>query len=285
MGKLGYRSFLGKVWGVVLLSSALPAYAQTPSVPADSVVNGASFASKQAVSPGTLVSIFGTGLATSMAHADTIPLSTSLAGVSVTMNGVPTPLLDTIPTATGRDYTQLNAQVPWNVLPQGMTSGNATILVTVNGVTSQPSVVQIAGSLPGIFTLNQQGTGQAAVQIGNSAVFAAPAGSINGAQSRPAVVGDVLVMYVTGLGMVDNLPANGDIPKGKVANSIAVPRVLLGGVEAPIQFHGLSPQFVGLNQINVSVPNGVPFGDAVPLQLDLGQGVLSSDKVTIAVGQ
>lgn len=277
---------MGKLRLALLICCTLSAaYAQTPSVPADSVVNGASFGAKQAVSPGTLVSIFGTGLATTMAHADTIPLSTSLAGVTVTLNGVPTPLLDTIPSAPGRAFTQLNAQVPWNVLSGGAASGNATILVTVNGVTSQPSLVQIAASMPGIFTLNQQGTGQAAVQIGNSAVFAAPVGSISGAQSRPAVVGDVLVIYVTGLGTVDALPGNGDIPRGRVANSVAVPRVLIGGVEAPVQFHGLSPQFVGLNQINVSVPNGVPFGGAVPLQLDLGQGVLTSDKVTIATGQ
>ena len=55
---------------------------------------------------------------------------------------------------------------------------------------------------------------------------------------------------------------------------------LIGGVSAPVAFSGLSPQFVGVNQLNVVVPN-VPPGTAT-LQLDVA-GTRSSDKVTIAV--
>jgi uncharacterized protein (TIGR03437 family) len=51
-----------------------------------------------------------------------------------------------------------------------------------------------------------------------------------------------------------------------------------------VQFSGLSPQFVALNQLNVMVPNGVSAGDAVPIQIQIG-GVTTSDKVTIAAGQ
>jgi uncharacterized protein (TIGR03437 family) len=46
----------------------------------------------------------------------------------------------------------------------------------------------------------------------------------------------------------------------------------------------MSPQFVGVNQINVSVPSGTPTGDAVSLQISLG-GVTTSATVTIAVSQ
>ena len=254
-----------------------------PNVPPDSVVNGASFGAKQPVSAGTLVSIFGTNLATTLAHADSIPLSTSLAQVSVTMNGVPVPLLDTIPATPSQNFSQLNAQVPWNVLPPNTGTGTVMMVVTVNGVSSPTSPVQIVASQPGIFTTNAQGTGQAAVQIGNSTVFAAPAGSIPGVQSRPAKAGDVLVVYATGMGPVDVTPGAGDIPRGKLSNTLAVPRVLIGGMPATVEFHGLSPQFVGLNQINVVVPQGVATGNAVPIQFDLGNGLLSSDKVTIAV--
>ncbi len=64
--------------------------AQTPTVAADNgVVNGASFAKGQPVSPGGLVSIFGTGLVSSLATADTVPLSNNLGGVTVTFSDLP----------------------------------------------------------------------------------------------------------------------------------------------------------------------------------------------------
>jgi uncharacterized protein (TIGR03437 family) len=58
--------------------------------------------------------------------------------------------------------------------------------------------------------------------------------------------------------------------------------VLIGGVEGQVAFSGLSPEFVGVNQLNVQVPAGVAPGDAVPLVIDIG-GRLSRADVTIAV--
>ncbi|HXK03858.1 MAG TPA: hypothetical protein VMS37_15760, partial [Verrucomicrobiae bacterium] len=49
-------------------------------------------------------------------------------------------------------------------------------------------------------------------------------------------------------------------------------------------FAGLSPQFVGVNQINVSLPPGTPAGNSVSLQIQMG-GVTTSSAVTIAVNQ
>jgi len=60
------------------------------------------------------------------------------------------------------------------------------------------------------------------------------------------------------------------------------PQVPIGGVPAQVLFSGLSPQFVGVNQINVVVPQGTATGDAVPLQIQIG-GITTSDKVTIAL--
>jgi uncharacterized protein (TIGR03437 family) len=62
------------------------------------------------------------------------------------------------------------------------------------------------------------------------------------------------------------------------------PTVLIGGKAATVVFAGLSPQFVGVNQINVAVPTGTPTGDAVSLQLSLG-GVTTIATVMIAVSQ
>jgi uncharacterized protein (TIGR03437 family) len=63
-----------------------------------------------------------------------------------------------------------------------------------------------------------------------------------------------------------------------------MPTVLIGGQPAQVVFAGLSPQFVGVNQINVAIPASTPTGNAVSLQISLG-GVTTSAAVTIAVSQ
>lgn len=62
------------------------------------------------------------------------------------------------------------------------------------------------------------------------------------------------------------------------------PTVLIGGTPAQLLFAGMSPQFVGVNQINVLIPSGTPTCNAVSLRISLG-GVTTSDAITIAVSQ
>jgi len=67
-----------------------------------------------------------------------------------------------------------------------------------------------------------------------------------------------------------------------VRSTLTQPTVTIGGVAAQLVFSGLSPQFVGLNQINVVIPAGTPTGNAVPVQLQMG--TFNSNIVSIAVG-
>ena len=46
----------------------------------------------------------------------------------------------------------------------------------------------------------------------------------------------------------------------------------------------MTPQFVGVYQINIIVANGTPTGNAVPLQIVMS-GITSRNDVTIAVTQ
>ena len=55
-----------------------------------------------------------------------------------------------------------------------------------------------------------------------------------------------------------------------------MPVTVLGGAAA------LSPQFVGVNQINIQLPANVPTGDSVSLQLQMG-GITSTDQVKMAI--
>jgi uncharacterized protein (TIGR03437 family) len=232
------------------------------------IVNGASFVPGQAIAPGSLFSIFGTSLAAAPAGADTIPLSTSLGGVTVKfVSGSITadaPLLYL-------QSNQINAAVPWNLVP-----GDATVTVTNGSVTSAPATVKIGSFSPAVFPI---GTMAAVQNVDGS--LAQPAGSISGRTTHPAAIGDVVIIYATGLGPVDDTPAEGGIPS-KTTNTLHKPFVGIGGISAEIQFSGLSPQFVGVYQLNVVVPNVAP-GDAVPVQLTLGG--ITSPKLTMAVSQ
>ena len=92
------------------------------------------------------------------------------------------------------------------------------------------------------------------------------------------------MIYATGLGPVDTAIPDGAIPPaGKTIHTLHQPFVSIGGKSADIQFSGLSPQFVGVYQLNVVVPDAVP-GDSVPLQLALG-GITSPKTITMAVSQ
>lgn len=246
-----------------------------PAVAGGGVVNAASFANGQAVAPGSLVSIFGSNLAAGTAAADSIPLSSSLSNVSVTFNNVAAPLLFV---SSG----QINAQLPWNVLPSGATSGTASVVVRRGGVASAPMNVPVAPLSPGIFAINF-GVGQA-IAINNDGSLAAPSGSVPGIPTRPAKIGDRngLIILATGLGALDSPMANGANSLDKSRTNLTTPVVLIGGVQAQVLFSGASPQFVGVNQINIVVPTGVSTGDRIPLQLQVG-GIKTTDRVTIAV--
>ncbi len=248
-----------------------------PSVNANGTVNNASFApGTNPLAPGAIAAIFGTNLNDGSSNPFSAfgsdgKLLTTLGGASVTFNGIPAPLFSSFP-------AQLNVEIPEELT--GATS--ATVLVTVGGRTSASQTVPLGPDSPGIFTIPSGGTGQGAVQIANTVIFAAPSGSIPGAQARPANPGDFLTIYCTGLGAVTNPPATGaPAPSNPLSTTTATPQVTIGGIPAYVNFFGLAPGYVGLYQINAQVPAGSPAGGAVPLVLTIGGR--SSNTVSVAI--
>jgi len=272
---------VGLVLGIVMLASL--AYAQAPEVNAGGVVNNGSFA-PQGVAPGSIVAIFGTNLASKFAEGDTIPLSTGLDTInSVTFNGVTAGLYFAVP-------TQIDAQLPWESQP----GGTVNIVVSTSAGTSAPQTVNVLAALPGIVTVNQQGTGQAIATDNADGAIAAPTGSIPNVNSHPFSIstqgknGHALVIWCTGLGAVTPDIADGANSydsKGNLTlrNTVLKPVVMVGGVEAQqVLFSGLAPAFVGENQVDVLLGDGTPTGNAVPVTITVN-GV-TSNQVTIAVG-
>ncbi len=271
---------------LALLALASLARAQAPVVNAGGVVNNGSY-SAQGVAPGSIVAIFGTNLASKVAIGDTIPLSGTLDTVtSVTFNGV----------AAGVYFVgplQLDVQLPWEALPSNATSGTVNVVVTTSTGSSSPQPVNVLLALPGIFTINQAGTGQAIATDNADGAMAAPTGSISGVAAHPFSLatqgqnGHALILWCTGLGPVTPaIPdgANSYNPDGSVTvrQTVLKPVVMVGGVQANVLFSGLAPGFVSENQVDVTLGGGTPTGSAVPVTIQVN-GV-TSNQVTIAVG-
>jgi uncharacterized protein (TIGR03437 family) len=265
------------IYSTSLTSQPQSAASPPPTVNTNGTVNNASFAAgTNAIPPGTIAAIFGSNLNDGSsdpfsAFGSDGKLITTLGGASVTFNNIAAPIFSSFP-------SQLNVEVPMELAG----AASASVVVTVGGQASIPQTVPIGPDLPGIFTIPPGGTGQGAIQIANTTTFAAPAGSITGADARPANIGEFITIYCTGLGSVTSPPATGAPASGNpLSTTAATPQVTIGGIPATVSFSGLSPGFVGLYQVNAQVPPGVASGSAVPVVVSIG-GV-QSNSVTIAV--
>ena len=221
------------------------------------------------LAPGHAFSIFGDDLAEFAEQALTTPLPTSLGGITVRRaEGEAIPLLYASP-------TQINAVAPW-----GLTPGEPLeIYIERGSARGESMLIETAPANPGVFTLSQSGSGQAAALIAGQGILAAPSSTAPGA--RPVHPGEAIEVYMTGLGAVYPAVADGRAPGPGLSIAFEDPVVRLKGVPARVLFAGLAPGFVGLYQVNVEIPQDAPTGDEVPLEI-AARGVFAN-AVTIAV--
>jgi uncharacterized protein (TIGR03437 family) len=202
-------------------------------------------------SPGGLASIFGTNLAPGIAFASAIPLPTTLGSVQVLVNGVAAPLIYVSP-------TQINFQIPY----QTPTGTPLQIVVVTNGVSGPALSLTLPPAAPAIFTYQRTPTSTDPVILHANNTLVTP--------TSPAVPGEVLVIYATGVGQLNNAPATGAAaPTLPLATTVATPVITVGGSAASVQFSGLAPGYVGLLQINVQLPSTLPAGTGTPPTLPL----------------
>ncbi len=242
--------------GTAVVPLSLPAVPTGPPVIA-SVTDGASFSA--AVAPGGLATIFGSNFTGDAAGgATTVPLPRQLLDLSLTINGTLVPLLYVSP-------TQINFQMPYETAV-----GNAQALVTTSVGNS------------GVFSFVVQTTAPALFQYdGNNAVADNSDFSLN-QPSNPASPGDFIVAFATGGGAVTNQLADGvPAPSQPLSRVTATPLgAKIDGEDATVSFAGLAPGFVGLLQMNITVPSDLPSG-AYPLIITIGGA--SSSPATINV--
>jgi uncharacterized protein (TIGR03437 family) len=173
--------------GFALLLSVGQAQTITPG----GIVNAAGFLAP--VAPGSVISIFGSNLALSPLAASSLPLPTTLGGVSVLVNGqFAAPLFYV-------SQSQINAQLPYETQ-----TGSATI--SVNG--SAPVSFMVVASAPGIIVY---GTNRAVAVNQDNTVNAA---------DHPALPGGWVTVYLSGQGRVNPGVATGALAP---SNPMAVP--------------------------------------------------------------
>ncbi len=213
-----------------------------------SIVNGASF--QAGVAPGSIVSIFGSNLATATTVAATLPLPASLGGTKVTLNGTPLPLFFVSP-------AQVNAQLPF--------SASSGPLVINNASASLSQSIVVTSSSPGIFrTTGLQGA------------ILNPDYTLTDA-TNPARGGSIVMMYCTGLGAVTQSVTEGS--PSPAATTVVTPLVYVNGSLANVVYSGLAPGFAGLYQINFVVPPNSPIGTSTVMLLMNG---ITSNSATMA---
>ncbi|HXI44542.1 MAG TPA: SBBP repeat-containing protein [Bryobacteraceae bacterium] len=234
-----------------------------------------SFFPDGAVSPGEVVSLFGNdiGPANPLAGQGNPggSLSTMLGDTQVLFDGVPAPLLYA-------GTSQINAVVPFEVRK------TTSVVLRRGGADTGPISLPVAEAVPGIFTIDGTGTGEAAVVNTN--------GTINSA-ANPAPRGSVITFYATGLGAMDppgidgsTMPLSLPLPKPHFGTSAA-----LGSKAATIEYAGAAPGIVaGVFQVNIRIAADSDTGPAVPLNLYVGNYVtqqtalLNLPPVTVAIG-
>ena len=81
--------------------------------------------------------------------------------------------------------------------------------------------------------------------------------------ANPVKRGQVVQLYMNGLGPVTGGPASGEFASSTVLTpTIATPTVTIGGAQAQVLFSGLAPGFPGLYQVNAIVPTSISAGTA-----------------------
>ena len=212
------------------------------------VVNAASETATPLAS-GMIVAVYGAGFG-------------PVAHTTVAFNGIAAPLLYSFP-------QQLAAIVPY-----GVTGPTATMTVSSRGQASLPVSVPLADAAPGIFTVNQAGTQQAAAVNLD--------GTINSAVN-PVCAGSYISLYATGEGQTSPAGVEGKLAGTPLPLPLLPVSVTVDDQPAYVQYAGGAPfQIAGLMQVNVLVPDAVRPGGYVPVVLKVGSAS-SNPGVTIAV--
>jgi uncharacterized protein (TIGR03437 family) len=235
------------------VSKVIPAAEPLPGL--HCVANAASLVPGQAsqlpdgtIAPGEIVSLFGTKLD---------------GAIRLLFDGREAPLLYV-------SASQVNAIVPFGIV-EPLTKLTIEVVGKSLGVLELP----VSPVVPGIFTLDGSGSGQAAALNED--------GSVNSPEN-PAAAGSVIAFWATGAGAMTPVQRDGEVTplEGPWPAPTLGVSVSIGGRPAEVLYAGAAPGLVaGVIQVNARIPVEThPWFSAA---LWLNSGSYPSQAVTIAV--
>jgi uncharacterized protein (TIGR03437 family) len=216
---------------------------QAPSYTSASIVNSASNVAGE-LSPNSIATIYGVGMAygTRAITADdiqgsTLPTILPGTGVRVWVGPMAAQLYYVSP-------TQINFLIPCN-----LKAGEVDIYVSLDGSYGPVVRVTLVDAAPALFEMDARTA--AATHADNSLVT----------NQHAASPGEVVVVYLTGLGRTVPEAVYGQLPAGAaLILRLADLQVLVGGLplaSREVLYAGVAPGFAGLYQINFRLPRNV----------------------------
>jgi len=226
------------------------------------------------IAQGSIFVVKGTNLSASGFQSAQYPLVTTFNNVKITFTptaggaGTDCPMIYT--------YNQSGTNQLAAVLPSTLAAGNYNVTVTNSGTAGAPFAATVVKSKVGLITRDSSGSGLALVQN----YISATQSDINAYTSQnsglsPAKPGQTLIAYGTGFGAAAGVSDTTGAPAFDfIANGHKVFAVV-GGTQITPFYAGRGPGFVGLDQIDFTLPSNIPTGCVVSFQISF-DGVLSA---------
>jgi uncharacterized protein (TIGR03437 family) len=242
---------------LLVASTAITVLAQVSQV---AVINYSGFNATAPIAPGSIASAYGSfGTVATTVTSTPSPLPTTLAGISIRINNRTAPL-----------YFVSSGQINF-VVPNATESGAQTVEV-LNGTTViARGSVNIWEVFPAMASSDTTPTSQGIVQNQDF--------GINNQSSR-ARRGEIIQIYATGCGRTGPATTDGLAPTA-LSPAVAKTEAFVANLPAVVQFSGAHPQFPGICQVNVTVPDQAFVTGQVPVFITVGG--IASNSVSIWV--
>jgi uncharacterized protein (TIGR03437 family) len=224
-------------------------FVSVPYIPPAGIQSAAGPTSDGSVAAGSLIAIYGQNLAPAFQMGPSNPLSQVIGTTTVTVGTYILPLVYVSPTV-------ISAQLPWELAP-----GGYTLTVQTTGQPNVPGPVTVSRESPAVFT--QQNTQNLPL------VLALHADGTLVSFTSPAIRGEQITMYATGLGPYDQQATDGfpapPTPPFNLVDSISITSDT--GQQWQPDWAGAAPGIVGVAAVTLTITNDMPSATNLNFQL------------------
>jgi uncharacterized protein (TIGR03437 family) len=239
-------------FGAVAMNAPRSVVAQfdaVATIPPTGVQNGAGDTPQPGVAPGSVISIFGSNLASAVATGPDSPLAQTLSGTVVQAANRLLPLFFVSP-------GQINAE-----LPADFAEGAGTLTVSAQGQPDVHASFTVVRNAPGLF--------QQTVQDQSFAVAVHEDGSAVTPDS-PARRGELLTVYGTGFGPTNPMrPVGFAVPQTPPFLLLDAASLLVGGAVLQAENALAAPGRVAVDAVQFRLSDGAPSGTNAPLRVSV----------------